>query len=488
MIGDLSSLSRNQKIEYIQLLEAKSVKVKKRLLADTLNRLYLWQNKFIAHTSEYRSVLLMAANRVGKTLTGTTIDAVHLTGDYPENWQGNKFDKPPLCWLLGYSGEKTRDLLQTPLFGRYREGKFEGGLISADRIIDHRSMTGTSGAMREVRVRHASGSISVCQFWSYTQGQHALMGDSVDWYHIDEEPTDTAIIPQVITRTANGDGGLGGRGIMTFTPENGRTPIVKKFMDEPAASQKLCRATWDDAPHLNGQAKTDILSQYEPWQRDMRSKGIPLMGTGLIYDIGDERISCKPIQLPEHWWIINGMDFGWDHPQAHIQLWWNKDADVIYLAHAWKKSKAHPHEAWSATRQWSKGVPVAWPHDGLQHEKGSGKQQKDYYEEEGFEMLFEHAKWESGGNSVEAGIVELYRMMDEGRFKVFSHLSDFFEEKLNYHRKEDGKIVKVGDDLLDAVRYAFMMRRYAIQAYLLNEDYEEEFNEDNQTGGAGYWG
>jgi hypothetical protein len=126
--------------------------------------------------------------------TGRIIDAIHLTGEYPEDWEGHRFERPPLMWLLGHSGEKTRDLLQTQLFGRLKDGKFEGGLIPADKIVDYKSMTGTSGACREVRVKHAKG-IAICQFWSYSQGQHALMGDVVDWYHIDEEPKDKAIYP-----------------------------------------------------------------------------------------------------------------------------------------------------------------------------------------------------------------------------------------------------------------------------------------------------
>ena len=53
--------------------------------------------------------------------------------------------------------------------------------------------------------------------------------------------------------------------------------------------------------------------------------------------------------------------------------------------------------------------------------------------------------------------------MEKGTFKVFSHLAPWFEEKMNYHRDEDGKIVKVADDLLAATRYAYMMRRFAVQ-------------------------
>jgi hypothetical protein len=51
--------------------------------------------------------------------------------------------------------------------------------------------------------------------------------------------------------------------------------------------------------------------------------------------------------------------------------------------------------------------------------------------------------------------------MQTGRFKVFDHLNDWFEEFRMYHRK-DGKIVKLGDDLMSATRYADMMKRHAI--------------------------
>ena len=78
-------------------------------------------------------------------------------------------------------------------------------------------------------------------------------------------------------------------------------------------------------------------------------------------------------------------------------------------------------------------------------------------------MMPEHATWQVGGNGVEIGLVELYERMTTGRLKVFSNLSDWFEEKLNYHRDESGNIVKINDDLLSATRYAYMMRRYAKQ-------------------------
>ena len=456
-------LSRQEKLELLQLLEEQKRRQARMAYLYQWKTLYDWQLKFVKSTKDYSSCMLMSANRVGKTRTGLTIDALHLLGEYPENFEGHTYEAAPLCWLLGFSMEKTRDLLQTPMFGRLEGGKWTGGLIPADRIVDHKSATGTSGAMREVRVKHSSGEISTCQFWSYSQGQHAIMGDSVDWYHIDEEPRDKAIYPQVLTRTATGDKGRGGRGILTFTPENGRTELVVQFMDKPASSQYMQRATWDDAKHLTEKTKRDLMEAYPAWQRDMRTKGLPLLGAGLIFDFADDDIKCQPFECPPHWWVVNGMDFGWDHPQAHVQLWIDRDSDTIYLAQAWKKSRVTPSTVWGSIKHWAQNVPTAWPHDGLQTEKGSGEQQKKAYADAGWQMMPEHATWQAGGNGVEAGLVELYERMTTGKFKVFSHLSDWFEEKLNYHRDEDGKIVKVNDDLLSATRYAYMMQRYAKQ-------------------------
>ena len=50
--------------------------------------------------------------------------------------------------------------------------------------------------------------------------------------------------------------------------------------------------------------------------------------------------------------------------------------------------------------------------------------------------------------------------MQSGRFKVFKHHNDWWEEFRLYHRK-DGKVVKEGDDLMCATRYALMMLRFA---------------------------
>lgn len=473
-------MARPDKIALLAMLQEKARRAEVYRYKTMYSGLYDWQQDFITNTSEFSAVCLCAANRIGKTYTGTYVDSIHLMGDYPDDWKGYKFDHGILAWLLGYSGEKTRDLLQQELFGRLQGGKLTGGLIPPELIVDYKSMSGTSGALREVRVRHSSGEISTCQFWSYSQGQHALMGDSVDWYHVDEEPRDQSIYPQILTRTATGDKGKGGRGILTFTPENGRTELVIKFMDDPGQSQVFMQKGWDDAPHLSEDVKRDLLESFPPHQRDMRTKGTPMLGHGRIYDLSEDFITCDAFDIPKHFYVINAMDFGWDHPQSHVQIAWDRDQDIFYVTRALKMRQTSPDEAWGAVKQWAKGVPTSWPLDGLQTEKGSGKQQKEYYEEAGFEMLYERATWEDGSNGVEAGLYEIRDLMRKGKFKIFSGLRDVFDEILQYHRDEKGKIVKVRDDLLDAIRYAYMMKRESVPYGDIINGKAEDINFDSE--------
>jgi hypothetical protein len=153
------------------------------------------------------------------------------------------------------------------------------------------------------------------------------------------------------------------------------------------------------------------------------------------------------------------MDFGWDHPFAAVKLAHDRDADCIYVLATYRCREATPIIHSAALRPWGK-IPWAWPHDGLQHDKGSGKQLAVQYREQGLELLSEFAKFEDGTYGVEAGVMAMLARMQTGRFKVARHLSEWFEEFRLYHR-QDGVIEKIRDDLLSATRYAVMCLRYA---------------------------
>ena len=223
----------------------------------------------------------------------------------------------------------------------------------------------------------------------------------------------------------------------------------------------LVTATWDDVPHLTEKQKSDLWASIPAHERDARSKGIPTLGSGLIFPVAEEDIVVEPFALPRHWPQIGGMDFGYDHPFAAVKLAHDRDNDVVYVTAEYRKSQATPVIHAAALKPWGAWLPWAWPHDGLRKDKdASGKEYSALYREQGLAMLAEKATFEDGGNGVEAGLIEMLDRMQTGRWKVFSTCRAWLEERRLYHRR-DGVVVKERDDALSASRYAFMMRRFA---------------------------
>lgn len=226
-------------------------------------------------------------------------------------------------------------------------------------------------------------------------------------------------------------------------------------------TRALITMTIHDAEHYTPEERAKIIASYPAHERDARANGVPTLGSGRIFPIEEAAIKCDPFQIPIYWPRINGLDFGWDHPTGAVQCAWDRDSDCWYVTKAHRASEMTPILHAAAIKAWGPWVPTAWPHDGLQHDKGSGEQLAKQYANAGLLMLKDRATFEDGTNGVEAGLMEMLERMQTGRFKVFSNLVDWFEEFRMYHRK-DGKVVKLRDDLLSATRYALMMKRKAV--------------------------
>lgn len=225
-------------------------------------------------------------------------------------------------------------------------------------------------------------------------------------------------------------------------------------------SRHVTRMTIEDAEHYTPEQRAAIIASYPPHEREARTKGVPTLGSGRVFPVSEESIICDPIPIPREWVQIGGLDFGWDHPFAAVSLAWDRDADVVYVTRTYRAREESAIVHAAALRPWGRDLPWAWPHDGLQHDKGSGDQLATLYRDQGLAMLHERATFDDGTFGVEAGIADMLTRMQTQRWRVFSHLNDWLDEFRLYHRK-DGKIVKLRDDLISASRYALMMKRFA---------------------------
>jgi len=329
---------------------------------------------------------------------------------------------------------------------------------------------GIADQLDKLMVRHRSGGVSQIQFKAFDQRRERWQGEEVHGVWFDEEPA-IEIYSEGLTRTNTTCYGPGIT-MMTATPLLGMTDVVGQFYPKPTTPDRaliqmdLSEARYPDGPgHFSDDAIAKIEASYQPYEREARLKGIPLLGSGRVFPISEAAIVEDPIEVvPQHWRRIGGIDFGWDHPTAAVDIAWDEggaEGGIVHILWEYKQAEQTPvvHGAALRARGLNR-VPVAWPQDAYQKDKQSGVSTADAYRREGLKMLPEHATFAAGGYGREAGITEMLTRMQTGRLKVSRLCPLWIDEFRTYHRK-DGQVVKVKDDLLDATRAALMMLRFS---------------------------
>lgn len=380
----------------------------------------------------------MAANRSGKSESGAYADTKHLTGLYPSWWKGKRFTKPTNGLVSGETGKLVRDSIQRKLMGPPEA--IGTGMIPKHLIVDWTPKSGIPDAIDTVIVKHLLGESSM-QFMSYDQGRTAFQATERDWIHNDEEPP-LDIYSESLIRT------MTTRGIMytTFTPLKGVSETVLHLQDQARKNQAaIITATWDDAPHLSEQDKTELMASLPPHQRDARSKGVPSLGSGAIYPIQEAEFVVPPVVIPKHWKWSYGLDVGWNNTAA-VWTAYDPDADIVYVCHEYKRGQAEPAVHAAAIRArgtWIPGVIDPASRGRSQHD---GEQLLALYQEQGLNLQL-------ADNGVESGIFNVYERLSTGRLKVFSTCAAWLEEYRLYRRDDKGRVVKTNDHLMDATRY-----------------------------------
>ncbi len=407
--------------------------------------LYVRHLEFFGAGKQHRERLMLAANRVGKTEgVGGYELTLHLTGLYPDWWQGRRFDRPLRAWAAGRTSITTRDIVQAKLCGpvAFRNGRKTvagTGLVPGDLIDDVSWKPGIDDHVDTLVVRHESGGASRVSFKSYEQGRGAFEGTEQDVVWLDEEPP-MAVYAECLMRTMTTDGLL----ILTFTPLQGMSEVVMAFLEQQSRKFKVT-ATWDDAPHLTTAQKEELWASLPPHQRDARAKGIPQLGAGAIYPVPESEIVVPPFALPSHWPRSYGLDVGWNRTAA-IWAAHDRESDCLYLYAEHYRGQAEPSVHAAAIRARGAWIPGVVDPAARGRSQGDGAQLLRSYVELGLELM-------PARNGVESGLLDVWNRLSTGRLKVFASLQHWLAEYRLYRRDEKGAVVKKDDHLMDATRY-----------------------------------
>lgn len=402
--------------------------------------LYAKQMEFFESGAHFRERAFIAGNRVGKTQAGAYELTLHLTGNYPEWWTGRRFSHPVVAWASGDSSKTTRDIIQLSLYGPMHD--WGSGMLPRDKIIRVTAKTGIADCLETIYVRHVSGGISEVGLKSYDQQREAFQGTSRDVIWLDEEPP-ADIYVEALLRTMVVNGMI----LVTATPLQGMTEIMRSFVQphEGDESKWFTQATWDSVPHLDSAAKSALLASIPPYQREARSKGVPQLGAGAIYQIAEADIVVPDFEIPAYWPRAYGLDVGWKKTCA---IWGARDNEtgVVYLYSEHYMGLQQPSLHAASIRARGDWVPGVIDPAAAGRSQVDGEQLIQLYRREGLRL-------QPAVNAVESGLYACWQMMSSGKLKIFSSLGNWLSEVRLYARDADGKVIKQHDHAMDAMRY-----------------------------------
>lgn len=413
--------------------------------------LYPKQLEFFEAGATYRQRLFSAANRIGKSVAGAYETVLHLTGDYPDWWRGRRFDYPVNCWIIGQTSETVQKILQELYLGPV--GDFGSGLVPKDRLDTSTlpAATKVGSSVSGFKVKHAAGGYSTASLKSQEQGVLSFVGTSLDLAHVDE-PLKLGLYSEICTRLAVRDGSL----IITATPILGLDEMLLNFcggewkLGEIDPFRYVCSASWADVPHLKPEVKEQLLSSYPVYQRECRSKGIPMLGVGAVFPFSEEQISCSDFGVPNHWPRVAGLDVGW-RAWAKVSLAKDPESGDVYVYSYYLAGERTPAEHVKAWGDSLSGIPICI--DPASHGRGQvdGQIIFDQLKELGLDL-------EDAENAREAGILKMQDLFQAGKLRLFkSSCRDLITELLQLARLPNGTIRDSSSKHgFDALRYGVM--------------------------------
>jgi len=425
----------------------------KTLFAD--REMYPKHNDFFEAGADYKQRLFMAANRVGKTYAAMCELVMHLTGDYPDWWKGKRFNHPTSWWVVGVDYRHLVSSLQPMLLGPV--GAFGTGLIPED-CLDWGSMKDAVKATTSIdaiRVKHSTGAYSLVEFKSAQSGRAAFQ--STERNILIDEECDASVYEECLLRTLTGNCIL----MMTFTPLMGLTPLILNYYSgewhhgdgEVGEGRYAVNATWDDAPHISPEQAKQLYDSLPPHQREARSKGIPSLGSGLIYPVPESLFVIQPFDIPKHWAKLYGMDVGWKRTAA---IWGAIDPEsgTVYCFSEHYVAEAQPSTHAASIRARGEWIPGTIDSAANGRSQADGENLMQSYKDLGLDLV-------NAEKAVETGLYTVWELLSQGRLKIMTTCVETLKEIRLYRRDEKGRVMKSNDHLMDSLRYMVMKRDIA---------------------------
>lgn len=215
---------------------------------------------------------------------------------------------------------------------------------------------------------------------------------------------------------------------------------------------KACvMVSWADVPHLSADQQKSILASTPPWQRDARSKGVPDLGPGAIYQVPESDIIVPPFTIPRHWPRGYALDVGWNRTAAGFFAG-DLETGTWYMYDEYYRGQVEPSTHAAAIQKRGKWMPGVVDPAARGRSQHDGEQLLITYQDLGLDI-------DVADNARETGIYSVWEALSQAQLKIFTNCRNTLSEYRIYRRDDKGQVVKKNDHLMDVIRYFWMSGR-----------------------------
>ena len=391
------------------------------------------QVEFFRLCKEKREVAYFAGNKSGKTHCGAKFVVQSALGEDAAMYGMEVLYNEPIdVWVGSVDYKIQRESAQREIEHFLPKDEIKKAFMLQNGIMD--------------RIELKNG--SMIGFKTYEQGRKAWQGPKRHIVWFDEEPPED-IIKEGMSRLIGKNAKL----IFTMTPLMGQTIVFKRFIEENISYRGyVYGSTYENRDHLTREYLQSLEDMGEE-DRAMRLQGQFLKLEGLVFKEFHRRDNMIPHiePLKDDYVFLSGWDFGADHPTAFVLMGIDLD-DNIYVFREYKEANGIIEEHARAYRMANRGLTITRAY-GDPSAKQWMKEMRSLRDKE------LRAYITPGVNDRPSGISLINTLFKKKKLFISEACPQLIFE-LEHHRyktkkegQKDGDVVKVGDDLCDALRY-----------------------------------
>lgn len=331
--------------------------------------------------------------------------------------------------------------------------------------------------LKEIEMKNGA----IVKMFTYDQWRRRVQWWTPDFIWCDEEPTKDDIWKELLARNRSKNC----QTLLTMTPLSWRTPVYEFFFENKSeALAKVCK-TWFVDSRKNKATDHTWMEWLSPEEIEMRVLWQFVAPTWLVYPHFNRHRNITPHIVPSVNTLWNNvkyyrsLDFWVSHPTAVLFFAVDEDENIYVFDEVYESNMLMQDLA-SIIKKKSSLIK-------FEYTLGDSAAARERLELNNLGINIipadKFSRWENEMSNRRAGIMKVNNLLYNGKLIVSNNCKNLINEFEQHYYKDgakDWEVIKVNDDLLDALRYFIFSYKTTKVSTRKETEYEKRWKEKSK--------